>query len=317
MPKRYLFIIPYQQEKERGVPAFRTRNTEAQIDVLPLQSPAVDVTLDGGIFFGVDGKRINFDIYDRYVYLPWNYSPQYSLVKDIDKNHQFSDMLFEQWYSISLLLEERLRSKSCVNPPHRARRLCHKPTFLSIASDYGIHTPQTIFSNVANEVSRFFQNKPFVEKVAGFHNTLPGGMLMPTTKRLPDELLQNEELVQQAPSCFQELLDRRTEKRVYVFRKTVVVLSQKLPSNSVLDTRFADANDIIFEIEAAPEEISVPLTKICKDFGVDFCAFDFMQCRESEPWVALEANPHGQWDWIPRSRIRKQIEDEFLNMVEI
>jgi glutathione synthase/RimK-type ligase-like ATP-grasp enzyme len=194
---------------------------------------------------------------------------------------------------------------------------------LSVARSHGFAVPDTLISNDAERIRRFFEEKGG-EVVAkplrlGYFDYGDRQTGVFTSRVALDDLSEDAPL-RMAPVIYQEMIPKLFDIRVTVVGQRVfaaAIDSQSEPS-ATLDWRRTDNEDLPHYAHELPE----PVQKACLDYmnalGLDFGALDFVLTPQNE-YVFLEVNPNGQWIWIEEKLgfpISEAIATRLLDMSE-
>lgn len=173
---------------------------------------------------------------------------------------------------------------------------------LSVAQSLGLTVPDTIVSNDAAQIRRFFEEKggEIIAKPLrlgyfdyGDHQTAV------FTSRVSAEDLSEDLPLQMAPVIYQELLPKLYDIRVTVVGDQLfaaAIDSQSIPSAS-LDWRRTESEELPHYTHELPAHLEQACLNYTAALGLNFGALDFVLTPQKE-YVFLELNPNGQWVWI-------------------
>lgn len=210
-----------------------------------------------------------------------------------------------------------------MSPPANIQLAESKIYQLTVASSHGLAVPDTLVSNDAGRIRRFFEEKggEIVAKPLrlgyfdyGDHQT---GVF---TSRVALDDLSEDAPLRMAPVIYQEMIPKLFDIRITVVGQRVfaaAIDSQSEPS-ATLDWRRTENEDL----PHSTHELPGPVQKACLSYmsalGLDFGALDFVLTPQSE-YVFLEVNPNGQWVWIEEKLgfpISEAIATRLLDMSE-
>jgi glutathione synthase/RimK-type ligase-like ATP-grasp enzyme len=174
------------------------------------------------------------------------------------------------------------------------------------ARELGLDVPQTLFSNVPDDVRRFAARvkRPIITKMQHSFAVYREGVetVVFTNTVGPDDLSSLEGLAF-SPMTFQEKLDKRIELRATVVGNrvfTAAVDSQAL-EGAKLDWRKEGMTllDAWWKYEL-PRPVERALLKLTKWFGLNYAAADFVVTPDGRH-VFLEINAGGEFYWLQRT----------------
>ena len=104
----------------------------------------------------------------------------------------------------------------------------------------------------------------------------------------PGEFLQH-------PICFQELIEKRFERRVFATTQSIVAFTipEQAGDLSAVDWR-AEEFTCGYRHELCPEQIETFCLNFLKAYGLTHGVFDFAEAKSGET-IFFECNPAGQW----------------------
>ncbi|MGH7203380.1 MAG: ATP-grasp domain-containing protein, partial [Candidatus Levyibacteriota bacterium] len=154
----------------------------------------------------------------------WYRKPYLAQNKKTDMSDQARQFVSEQSDAFLEDLWVSLADNFWINYPHTIRQSGHKMTNLKIASELGLHTPQTIVTLSPQEASRFYHQC----KGNVVTKTLYGTVMnyeekryaIYTHKLIPEDLKQIDN-VKYAPTLFQEYISKKIEIRVTIVGKKI------------------------------------------------------------------------------------------------
>ena len=121
------------------------------------------------------------------------------------------------------------------------------------------------------------------------------------TSRVREEDLLSAELLCHSPMVFQEDIPKRRELRVAFVNGTCFVgaLSSTQSQAGQVDWRLASPQELNWEPEVLPDEITYRLKALMAELGLIYGAIDLILTPDGE-YVFLEINPSGEWGMLER-----------------
>lgn len=179
-----------------------------------------------------------------------------------------------------------------VTHPADLLRAEYKIVQLGTAHSLGIHTPDTVVSNVAGGSARPGDSAPLVVKPVRY------GLLAtsPTAAVAYTQAVQRDELADLAgsPVIIQSRIPAAFHLRVTTIGDESFVAG--LPAGSDVDWRRDPANHQRFQVTGLPptEGVAGQSTRLAVALKLGYTAQDWIITPEEEE-VFIEANPNGQW----------------------
>jgi len=216
----------------------------------------------------------------------------------------------EPW--ISKMVEQEARSTffgmlyaiDCiwVNFPANDTTCISKLMQLQLANKVGLNIPETVVTNRAEVVEKFFEqcNGQVIYKLVSEHSSFS----MPQNERpsgIPTLQLRAEDLpfidqVNHAPHLFQRCIRKECDLRVTVVGKEIFCIRIESQSGEgKIDWR----NDYTVEMEPydLPEEIKSKCLELMRRLKLNYGAIDLILSKDGQ-YVFLEINCAGQYLWI-------------------
>ena len=172
---------------------------------------------------------------------------------------------------------------------------------LDMAREIGLNVPDTIVTNVPDQVKAFvdqhgdilcktFLNSGF--KIAGEYESIFAHKLSTA------EIERESNRVQNAPVILQEYVEKAYEVRLNVIGKQIFACAiySQVNEGTLIDWR-VDPFSCEHRIIEPPPEVAAKCFELTSRSALQFAAMDFIVTRSGE-WVFLESNPNGQWLWI-------------------
>jgi hypothetical protein len=220
-----------------------------------------------------------------------------SLLHPADRQFAESECAIFRHSLFSTILSEAF----WVNPPDAALRAGRKPIQHRAASEVGLSTPDTLYSNDPEKVRAFIrrQGGQVVYKTfRPFSWRNDETSWMPYTSILTEDLLVSDALLQATPGIFQALVPKAYELRVTVIGRrpfAAKVLSQETIAGK-LDWRKA-YGELRIEPCGLPRGIAEGCNRLMEQLGLVFGCFDFIVTPDQK-CVFLEVNEMGQFLFV-------------------
>ncbi len=167
----------------------------------------------------------------------------------------------------------------------------------------GLDIPRTLFCNDPNSARAFYEELEgrVVTKMQSQFAIYRGGEeRVVFTSRVKPEHLAKLEGLKHSPMIFQELIERTVELRSTVVGDQVFTASVDASQAPEVDWRRNGVNLIdAWQPYQLPREHEEALLRLCRRFGLNYAAADFMVTPEGRH-VFLEINAAGEWFWLQR-----------------
>lgn len=171
---------------------------------------------------------------------------------------------------------------------------------LTAAQAAGLHVPQTLFSNHAEDAIRFYDdhNGDVVVKLHGaLSKTMDGrGDFFPTT-RLRKEDVPMLESLSACPMILQEYIPKDRELRIVYVDGEFFTGSLRAPDTT--DWRAASTTIIQWEPFFLPPAEEEKIDRLMRLLGLPFGAIDMIVQPDGQ-YVFLEVNPQGEWGMLQK-----------------
>ncbi|MFD9904045.1 ATP-grasp ribosomal peptide maturase [Streptomyces sp. NPDC059063] len=194
-----------------------------------------------------------------------------------------------------------LHGATYVNHPAAVTRADFKPAQLTCAAELGLAIPPTLVTNDVEAARKFAAGH---ERVIckTFRGLPPGedGHTGAIWAQRVDPATFDEALAVTA-HLFQAEIDKTSDVRVTVVGHRVFAHRIETPDGA-LDWRRGDWDDLTYTPVAVPMPVKAKLHRYLAAFGLVFGCFDFaLTAAAPDPgsWVFIEANPDGQWGFVP------------------
>ncbi|MEK7535926.1 MAG: hypothetical protein AAB590_02860 [Patescibacteria group bacterium] len=176
---------------------------------------------------------------------------------------------------------------------------------LSVASNVGLRTPETLITNDPDELIAFataMGGKIAVKPLFTRLFTVDGEVSFVYTNLIDTEWIANhKEQVRVAPVLAQRYVAKKFEVRTTVIggRMLSCAIYSQQSKRSNIDWRRYDIDNTPHKPYSLPFDIEGQLINCMQALNLQFGAADFVVTPEGEH-VFLEVNPSGQWGWVER-----------------
>ncbi|MBW4509386.1 MAG: MvdC family ATP-grasp ribosomal peptide maturase [Scytonematopsis contorta HA4267-MV1] len=173
---------------------------------------------------------------------------------------------------------------------------------LKVAKSVGLTIPQTLVTNIPEQVREFFlqvKGKMVAKLLTPLSQSMKGSQFFLYTTTVREEDLQDAESLRHSPMVFQEQIPKLCELRVvFVDGKFFVgALDASAYASSTVDWRRVNSDTCTWQPHELPLPVMDCLQAFMEKFGLTFGAFDFIQTPTGE-YVFLEVNPTGEWGML-------------------
>jgi glutathione synthase/RimK-type ligase-like ATP-grasp enzyme len=192
-----------------------------------------------------------------------------------------------------------------INHPTRNASASHKIEQLTRAKKAGFKTPDTLLTQNPGLAREFWNNHPtgiivkplasgYIERENASEDTLI------YTNEVPLQELENDEVIRQCPTLFQERIRKSADLRViYLDGRSVAVKLTAADSNDRqrLDIRRHNMRDVDYQTIKLQAQDADRIGGLVGSYELRFAALDFA-LDEQGNLVFFEINPNGQWAWL-------------------
>jgi glutathione synthase/RimK-type ligase-like ATP-grasp enzyme len=188
-----------------------------------------------------------------------------------------------------------------INHPRTIRAVSNKFYQLQIATNVGLHTPDTLITNEPRAFVDFFNKYSgnIIAKTLGGSKGAPINKMIFTTKMTKRDLTFVNDL-RYAPCMFQAYVPKKTEFRVTVVGSILHVaeIHSQRSQKTKHDWRIYDdfAKTPYLE-KVLPSDIESKILELMKVMGLEFGGIDLILTPDDR-FVFLEVNTSGRWLWI-------------------
>lgn len=232
------------------------------------------------------------------------------------KNYDINEQLYRsQWSSFirNLVVFEKAK---WINHPVKTYCAENKLYQLQCAQNVGLLTPKTFVGNVLPK--DILPAKKYIVK------SLDTALFYDASKEYftyssvvsGKELLESN--IKDAPIILQEFLDDKLDIRVTVIgNKLFPVGITKNGENIYGDWRKNPKDNLQYNIESLPDDISIKIIRLMKKLGLSFGGLDLAFSKGR--YYFIEVNPTGEWGWLSQYStipLEKAIVNELVGETE-
>lgn len=188
-----------------------------------------------------------------------------------------------------------------LNKPNNVIRASNKIAQLMIAKKIGFNIPETLVSNNPNHIRNFAKNNVIVAKnlaTPWFVNS-DQKTIAAYTKIVNPKWLDCDTRLSFSPVIYQHFYKRKKDYRVVVVGDNYFSASCIPNEYQIEDIRRGNSTGDGFVACDFNKDLLKALKLLMKEFGVDYCAADFME-DESGKLYFLEMNICGAWWWVDK-----------------
>jgi len=273
--------------RKRNVPVFRFNGDNASMISFVINADKDDV------FLTCDGIEID----KNQIGVAWcqQLPPFFNQPSDMSQCLQNGNIRIASFASLELT------DLQWINSPSNVLSASNKIAQLILARKVGLNIPSTLVSNKPNHI-RFFadRNTIIAKNLATPWVTTPEQK----TNEAFTKIVKSEWLTSDAELCFSPIIYQSFHKRVKDYRVVVVgdkhfVVNCTPKEGQLEDIRRGSSVGEDFVVSDFDQSSLDALRLMMKNFGVDYCAADFMK-DESGKLYFLEMNICGAWWWVDR-----------------
>lgn len=206
--------------------------------------------------------------------------------------------IVREWGQLFKALPVFLPHAKWVNPLRESDLMSAKPCQLQRASALGLMVPNTVISNIIEDVLPLFDKHKHVVYKPLHSFTAPPAYAIYTTKIARQDINKSQESFTLTPGIFQAYIEKAYELRVTIIRDrvfTAQIDSQSAEETSV-DWRRNQLRPMYKPGSLSKQTLDL-LLRFHSTAGLVYAAYDFIVDKEGRE-VFLECNPGGQWLWI-------------------
>jgi glutathione synthase/RimK-type ligase-like ATP-grasp enzyme len=189
-----------------------------------------------------------------------------------------------------------------MSPPERVWAAEHKLLQLATAKAVGLHIPETVVTNDAEQIRaafHHFRGQMIAKPVRTGYVDYGFEQHAIYTSQVLEEHLEDLSGAHLSPSIFQPLIPKRADVRATFVGASLFVVeidSQSDPA-AVVDWRKTENPALPHRVATLPQVVEERARDFMRRLGLAFGALDFIRTPEGD-WVFLEVNPNGQWLWL-------------------
>jgi len=218
--------------------------------------------------------------------------------------------------------EKFAKSNTSIIGSYQEESLNNKLYNLYIAKNSGLNIPDSLVTNLKNELLNFFKKKNKTITKCIFHPPVVKGEKMSfygQGTRVVDKpiILQMAETF--APTLIQEYIEKRYEVRTFFFNDrfySMAIFSQQNEKTSTDYRSYDEENPNRYIPFKLPSNILSCIKKFIQEKDINTGSIDFIVSPDND-FYFLEINPQGQMDWVSTScnyQIEKDIAKELVNL---
>lgn len=205
----------------------------------------------------------------------------------------FAEREWEAAVHTALLALERRHPNVVWSLPSSSRiAVASRYELLSVAADCDLNVPAWIVSTEPSAPASL--GDPLVAKPVNLWERISEHSFFGPS-RIPASVAETAIIEAPAtPTCFQRLIPRRTELRIYfVFGSAVCV--EMRGDDIPVDIRNARPEDLSVRLVDCPKPLLTAISQCCADLSLGFCVFDFVIADDGSPWL-VDVTHNGSWD---------------------
>ena len=186
-----------------------------------------------------------------------------------------------------------------LNKPNNVVRASNKIAQLMIANKFGLNIPSTLVSNNPNRIRNFAKNDVIIAKnlatpwIIDFEQKT----IAAYTKIVNPKWLDNDEGLSFSPVIYQHFCKRKKDYRIVVVGDKYFPVSCIPKEYQAEDIRKGNSTGEGFVACDFDKDHLEALKFLMKEFGIDYCAADFMEDENGKLYF-LEMNICGAWWWV-------------------
>ncbi|WP_300565960.1 MvdC/MvdD family ATP grasp protein [Flavobacterium sp.] len=227
-----------------------------------------------------------------------------ALPEELDAS--FHNIYTQEYWTMRNLFFESLKNVPWMNPIKEDHEIGeNKLEQLRLASESGLKTPQSLFTNDSSKVKDFFYSVCNGNMIAKLHGSLSRSM-SGDTPFFPTTLIKEADLDHLDTLCYCPMIFQRNIEKEYELRIIYVdgsfftgkINAQKSEKGKT-DWRIANDVSLTWESYVLPANICDALTIMMKKMKLFFGAIDMIREKDGS-YIFLEVNPQGEWGMIQR-----------------
>jgi len=187
-----------------------------------------------------------------------------------------------------------------VNDPIAAARAEYKPIQLAVATDVGLHVPETLITSDQESAYEWATSlgRPIIYKpLSGVWHADEGQLRVLYTSTVEDPRHLLDEKITLTAHLFQERVEKICEARAVVIEDKVIAVRLDAASDEAREDWRSDYDSLTYTPIELPPQVSSALVELHKRLGLVYGAVD-LACDVSERWIFLETNQRGEFGWL-------------------
>ena len=185
----------------------------------------------------------------------------------------------------------------------KIRQAGNKLYQLRVARSVGLQIPRTLVTNDSKQVQAFqeLEGAMITKLLTSLSFSMEGSGTFVYTSRVKEEDIKSADSLCHSPMVFQEYIPKQHELRVAFVNGTCFVgaLNSTQSQAGQVDWRIASPQELNWEREVLPDEITYRLKALMAELGLIYGAIDLILTPDGE-YVFLEVNPSGEWGMLER-----------------
>ena len=254
----------------------------------------------------------------------WYRRPERLKKSTIDGDTPEGKFVLEEWAECLEGFFSLIDLRRWVNHPACNVAASHKIEQLARAKSLGLTIPDTLITQDAGELRRFFQrwNGQLIVKplASGYVERPPDqdDSLIFTNTVTPADMANLDDLAA-CPTLFQQMIPKVADVRITVidgeYHAVQIQALDEATGQQRCDIRRNNMNGVTYCTIELPETIRCKLAALLNSYSLRFAAIDMATTADGS-WVFFEINPNGQWAWLDQcgvSQIWKSFVKAFSN----
>ena len=276
-----------------------------RVDLLRLDTDALpadlDPALNGSVTLAAHGRRVDLsDVHAIWYRRPRPIQAPGSPAGDPHEEHHRG----LEWAEALNGVLAHVPASRWVNHPSRNAQASHKVEQLTRARAHGLAIPRSVITRDPDDLRGLWREtrgrviaKPLASGYIERDDEADDTAIY--TSAVTQALVDAPPDLANAPTLFQERIDKRLDVRVTVVDDQVVALGlvDVEPDEPRLDIRRDEMRDLRYEPVVLPDEVREQALGLLASYDLRFAAVDFAIDAEGR-WVFFEINPNGQWAWL-------------------
>lgn len=231
----------------------------------------------------------------------------------------YARIFLREYASLRYNLYTLLEGIPWINPLENENKIDgNKMHQLKLAKKNNLTIPETLFSNDAEQILKFFHEKCSGRMIAKLHGTISksmGGENMLSTNIIDENSLENIEDIAYCPMIFQPYIEKAYELRIVYLAGEF--FTGKINNSKNVDWRVAQGHYFWSEY-TLPNNIQTNLSAMMDEMGLYIGAIDMIRGKDGN-YYFLEVNPQGEWGMLQKELnfpIAERIADNLIKRMK-